>query len=215
MVRSSGSAEDGSANSFAGVFESVIDVDRARLESAVFDVLLSFRNGRVAAYGADSGHANIVVQRMIEPDYAGVLFTRDLGCPSHSLVECVAGTADKLVSGTVTPIVCQFGRISLQPIGGDEMPIDLMPLVATGRELEKLFGGPQDVEWAHSDGVFYLVQSRDITRSEAGAESDTAVQNEWARVLDSAAAAPPDEIIFEQNELSEVLPRPTPLQAAA
>ncbi len=211
VVRSSGSAEDGSANSFAGVFESVIDVDRARLESAVFDVLLSFRNGRVAAYGADSGQANIVVQRMIEPDYAGVLFTRDLGCPSHSLVECVAGTADKLVSGTVTPIVCQFGRISLQPIGGDEMPIDLMPLVATGRELEKLFGGPQDVEWAHSDGVFYLVQSRDITRSEAGAESDTAVQNEWARVLDSAAAAPPDEIIFEQNELSEVLPRPTPL----
>jgi phosphohistidine swiveling domain-containing protein len=173
--------------------------------------LLSFRNARVAAYGADNGQANIVVQRMIEPDYAGVLFTRDLGCPSHSLVECVAGTADKLVSGTVTPIVCRFGRISLQPIGGDEMPIDLMPLVATGRDLEKLFGGPQDVEWAHCDGVFYLVQSRDITRTEAGAESDTAVQNEWSRVLDSAAAAPPDVIIFEQNELSEVLPRPTPL----
>ncbi len=211
VVRSSGSAEDGSANSFAGVFESVIDVDRARFESAVFDVLLSFRNARVAAYGADNSRANIVVQRMIEPDYAGVLFTRDLGCPSHSLVECVAGTADKLVSGTVTPIVCRFGRISLEPIGGDEAPIDLKPLVATGRELEKLFGGPQDVEWAHSGGVFYLVQSRDITRSEAGAESDTAVQNEWSRVLDCAAAAPPDAIIFEQNELSEVLPRPTPL----
>ena len=211
VVRSSGSAEDGSANSFAGVFESVIDVDRARLESAVFDVLLSFRNARVAAYGSDSGQANIVVQRMIEPDYAGVLFTRDLGCPSHSLVECVAGTADKLVSGTVTPIVCRFGRASLQPIGGDEAPIDLKSLVATGHELEKLFGGPQDVEWAHSNGVFYLVQSRDITRSEAGAEQDTAVQNEWSRVLDCAASASADDIIFEQNELSEVLPRPTPL----
>jgi rifampicin phosphotransferase len=211
VVRSSGSSEDGSANSFAGVFESVIEVDRARLESAVFDVLLSFRNARVAAYGADNGQANIVIQRMIEPDYAGVLFTRDLGCPSHSLVECVAGTADKLVSGTVTPIVCRFGRISLEPIGGHEAPIDMKPLVATGRELEKLFGGPQDVEWAHSGGVFYLVQSRDITRFDAGAESDTAVQNEWSRVLDCAAAAPPDEIIFEQNELSEVLPRPTPL----
>lgn len=211
VVRSSGSAEDGSANSFAGVFESVIDVDRARLESAVFDVLLSFRNARVAAYGGDNGQANIVVQRMIEPDYAGVLFTRDLGCPSHSLVECVAGTADKLVSGTVTPIVCRFGRISLDRIGGDEAPIDLKPLVATGRELEKLFGGPQDVEWAHNGGVFYLVQSRDITRSEAGADTDAAVQNEWSRVLDSAEAASPDEIILEQNELSEVLPRPTPL----
>ena len=211
VVRSSGSAEDGSANSFAGVFESVIDVDRSRLESAIFDVLLSFRNARVAAYGGDDGVANIVVQRMIEPDYAGVLFTRDLGCPSHSLVECVAGTADKLVSGTVTPIVCRFGRVSLDPVGGDEAPIDLKHLVATGRELEKLFGGPQDVEWAHSGGVFYLVQSRDITRSEAGAGQDMAVQNEWSRVLDSAAGAPADEIVFEQNELSEVLPRPTPL----
>lgn len=211
VVRSSGSSEDGSASSYAGVFESVINVDRARLESAVFDVLLSFRNARVAAYGAEGGRANIVVQRMIEPDYAGVLFTRDLGCPSHSLVECVAGTADKLVSGTVTPIVCRFGRVSLDLVGGEAAPIDLKPLVATGRELEKLFGGPQDVEWAHSGGVFYLVQSRDITRSEAGAEQDRAVQNEWARVLDCAADAAPDQIIFEQNELSEVLPRPTPL----
>ena len=211
VVRSSGSSEDGSVNSFAGVFESVIDVDRARLESAIFDVLLSFRNARVAAYGAENGKANIVVQRMIEPDYAGVLFTRDLGCPSHALVECVAGTADKLVSGTVTPIVCRFGRISLDSAGGDKAPIDLKPLVATGRALEKLFGGPQDIEWAHSGGVFYLVQSRDITRSDAGVEQDKAVQNEWSRVLDCAGGAASDQIIFEQNELSEVLPRPTPL----
>lgn len=209
-VRSSGSAEDGSANSFAGVFESILNVDRARLESAIDEVLASFRSAVAAAYGASHGQPNIVVQRMLEPAYAGVLFTRDLGSPASSLVEFVPGTADKLVSGAVTPILRRFGRASLQPIGGDASPIDLKPLVAIGFELENLFGGPQDVEWAYADGGFYLVQSRDITRLQGG-NGDAVVQSEWARVLDSAAGATPDEIVFEQNELSEVLPRPSVL----
>jgi rhodanese-related sulfurtransferase/membrane protein insertase Oxa1/YidC/SpoIIIJ/phosphohistidine swiveling domain-containing protein len=210
-VRSSGSAEDGSANSFAGVFESVLNVDRTRLEAAIADVLSSFSSEVVAAYGAKNGNANIIIQRMIEPDYSGVLFTRDPVCPSHSLVELVEGTADKLVSGTVAPVVCRLGRISAQPIGSDTPPLDLRPLVALGRQLEILFERPQDVEWAHADGKFYLVQSRDITRLEHGTELESAIQNEWSRVLDHAAGAPPDEIVFEQNELSEVLPRPTSL----
>jgi rhodanese-related sulfurtransferase/membrane protein insertase Oxa1/YidC/SpoIIIJ/phosphohistidine swiveling domain-containing protein len=210
-VRSSGSGEDGSANSFAGVFESVLNVDRAHLETAIVDVFSSFRAAKVAAYGATNGEANIVVQRMLEPDYAGVLFTRDLACPSHSLVEFVEGTADKLVSGTVTPFLCRFGRVSAQPIGSASSPIDLQPLVAIGRRLEGHFGCPQDVEWAYAEGRFYIVQSRDITRLEHGARADSAMQNEWSRVLEGAAGAAPDEIVFEQNELSEVLPRPTPL----
>jgi rhodanese-related sulfurtransferase/membrane protein insertase Oxa1/YidC/SpoIIIJ/phosphohistidine swiveling domain-containing protein len=207
-VRSSGSAEDGSANSFAGVFESILNVDRARLESAIDEVLASFRSARVAAYGSSSGQPNIVVQRMVDPVYAGVLFTRDLGSPTTSLVEFVPGAADKLVSGTVTPILRRFGRASLQPIGGDASPMDLKSLVVVGLQLESLFGGPQDVEWAYAEGCFYLVQSRDITRLEGG---NAIVQGEWARVLDSAAGAVPNDVVFEQNELSEVLPRPSVL----
>lgn len=209
-VRSSGSAEDGSANSFAGVFESILNVDRARLESAVEEVLASFGSAVVAAYGSSHGEANIVVQRMVDAAYAGVLFTRDLGSPTSSLIEFVAGTADKLVSGAATPILRRFGRASLQPIGDDAAPIELKPLVAIGLELETLFGGPQDIEWTYADGRFYLVQSRDITRLETG-NGNALIQGEWARVLDSAAGAAPDAIVFEQNELSEVLPRPSVL----
>lgn len=209
VVRSSGSAEDGSANSFAGVFESVLNVDRERLEAAVTDVLASFSTAKTAAYGVGNGQANILVQRMIEPEYSGVLFTRDLKCPSHSLVEFVEGTADKLVSGTMTPVMCRFGRVSAERIGEGSCPLDLKPLVLIGQQLEKVFGGPQDVEWAYADGRFHIVQSRDITRLDHGSESETAIQNEWSRALDCAAGTPADEIAFEQNELSEVLPRPT------
>jgi rhodanese-related sulfurtransferase/membrane protein insertase Oxa1/YidC/SpoIIIJ/phosphohistidine swiveling domain-containing protein len=210
-VRSSGSAEDGSLNSFAGVFESVLNVDRAGLDRAIKDVLASFSSGVVSAYGAAGGNANIIIQLMIEPDYSGVLFTRDPAYPTHSLVEFVEGTADKLVSGAVAPVICRIGRASTQPIGADTIPLDLKPLVAVGQQLEVIFGHPQDVEWAQAAGKFYLVQSRDITRMEHGTELELTIQNEWSRVLDRAAGAPPDETVFEQNELSEVLPRPTAL----
>jgi phosphohistidine swiveling domain-containing protein len=145
---------------------------------------------------------------MVDAVYAGVLFTRDLGSPTSALVEFVPGTADKLVSGAATPILRRFGRASLQPIGDDAAPIALKPLVAIGLELENLFGGPQDVEWAYADGRFYLVQSRDITR---GGNGNAVIQGEWARLLDGAAGAAPDEVVFEQNELSEVLPQPSVL----
>jgi rifampicin phosphotransferase len=210
-VRSSGSAEDSSANSFAGVFASVLHVDRAGLEKAICDVLSSFSAAVVASYGTDNAQANIIVQRMIEPEYSGVLFTRDPACTSHSLVELVEGTADALVSGAVAPISCRIGRVSAQPPVGAPPPIDLGPLIATGQRLEGLFDHPQDIEWTYLDGQFYLVQSRDITRMEQGTELNSAIQGEWSRVLDCAAGKAPDEIAFEQNELSEVLPRPTTL----
>jgi rifampicin phosphotransferase len=210
-VRSSGSAEDSGTNSFAGVFASVLHVDRAGLEKAICDVLSSFGSAVAASYGADNAQANIIVQRMIEPEYSGVLFTRDPACTSHSLVELVEGTADALVSGAVAPVSCRIGRASAQPLIGAAQPIDLSPLVAIGQQLEGLFDHPQDIEWAYLDGQFYIVQSRDITRLEQGTELNSAVQGEWSRVLDCAAGTAPDEIAFEQNELSEVLPRPTKL----
>jgi len=76
---------------------------------------------------------------------------------------------------------------------------------------ERLFGGPQDMEWAYRDGRFHLVQSRDITRPVAGDVDMTAMQNDLARAVDMAKGAALDQPVFGKNELSEMLPRPTPL----
>ena len=51
-VRSSGAAEDGAALSFAGVYESVLDVDRAGLEAAIARVVASFATARAQSYGS-------------------------------------------------------------------------------------------------------------------------------------------------------------------
>jgi phosphohistidine swiveling domain-containing protein len=61
------------------------------------------------------------------------------------------------------------------------------------------------------NGEFYIVQSRDITASAMISVQDAEVQSEWARILGCAVETRCDAIAFEQNELSEVLPRPTRL----
>ena len=62
-------------------------------------------------------------------------------------------------------------------------PIDLGPLLEMGDVAERLFGGPQDMEWTYRDR-FHLVQSRDITRPVAGDADMAAMQNDLARAIE-------------------------------
>src|SRR6201999_2990708 len=138
-VRSSGSAEDGANHSFAGVFESVIDVDRAGLEAAIARVQASFEAARVSSYGFAAGAGNILIQRMVDAEYSGVLFTRDPSAGGLAMVEMVEGTAETLVSGTVRPRSYRFGRVTKRLFGKDTPPVDLGPLLAMGDTAEHLF----------------------------------------------------------------------------
>ena len=208
-VRSSASGEDNANNSFAGVFESVLDVDRDGLEAAIERVQASFEAARVKSYAATGGAGSVLMQRMIAAEYAGVLFTRDPSAGGLAMIEMVEGTAENLVSGTVRPQTYRFGRVTGLAFGEGVAPVDLAPLLALGRQAEDLFGCPQDVEWTYMDGRFHLVQSRDITRVLASDGGETAVQDDLGRVLDIAKDAAPDEVVFAKNELSEMLPRPT------
>ena len=151
-VRSSGSGEDGANHSFAGVFESVIDVDRAGLEAAIARVQASFEAARVSSYLHFAGAGNVLVQRMVAAEYSGVLFTRDPSMGGLSMVEMVEGTAENLVSGMVRPQTYRFGRITKKPFGRESAPIDLAPLLALGDAAERLFGRAQDIEWTYRDG---------------------------------------------------------------
>jgi rhodanese-related sulfurtransferase/membrane protein insertase Oxa1/YidC/SpoIIIJ/phosphohistidine swiveling domain-containing protein len=210
-VRSSASGEDSSDKSFAGVFESVINVERQDLEAAIATVRASFGATRTGSYLGQAGGGSVLIQRMVHAEYAGVLFTRDPSAGALAMVELVQGTAEDLVSGKAQPKTCRFGRVTKTPFGKSDAAIDLQPLLHLGDAVERLFGGPQDIEWTYLDGQFRLIQSRDITRKIAGNADTVALQTDLSRVADSARGAAPDEIVFGKNEMSEMLPRPTPL----
>ena len=248
-VRSSGADEDGDEASFAGVYESILGVERAGLADAVRAVRASFDSGRSESYrgGADaiapggtpdagatlpagSGGATggVLVQAMVDARFAGVLFTEHPATTGAMLVEVVAGLGEGLVGGTVTPDTHAFGRLTgeLWDASGTKGPaLDLAPLLDIGREIEALFGRPQDIEWAFANGRFHVLQARDITRSSADGETLPALaERDRARLIRELAGrrrrprrgGPGDGLqapVLVQNELSELLPRPTPMSA--
>jgi rhodanese-related sulfurtransferase/phosphohistidine swiveling domain-containing protein len=209
-VRSSGADEDSGSQSFAGVFESVLNVERADLEAAIGKVQASFKAAHVSSYSSDGTTGSVLLQRMVDADWSGVLFTRDPSAGGLAMVEMVQGTAQDLVSGAVRPQTYRFGRITKQAFG-KPASLDLKPLLALGDKAESLFGRPQDVEWTYRDGSFRIVQSRDITRTMTADATAAAVQQDLARLVDLARGATGGEVVFAKNELSEMLPRPTPL----
>ncbi|MFW8596118.1 PEP/pyruvate-binding domain-containing protein [Cribrihabitans neustonicus] len=214
-VRSSASNEDGAGQSFAGVFDSVLDVTGETMRSALDEVVESFTSARAASYAGESegaGQGNIVVQEMVPAEYAGVMFTQDPMAPGMRMIEYVEGCGEDLVSGRVTPTSLRFGRYTGLPAAEDQdQTLDMAPLLALGKRIEEIFGCPQDVEWAYAEGRFQIVQSRDITTLSLGSDAERVRLAEWREVLDRYADAGPGDVILEQDEMSEVLPRPTPL----
>lgn len=205
-VRSSGRGEDAADASFAGVFESVIDVDRRGLMAAVDTVLASFSAARVASYGLHGAGCNILIQPLIDAAYAGVLFTRAPDAPGAMLIEAVEGSGEALVSGRATPYSFKAGRISGTIFDGKAPDIAIEPLLRLARDIEGLFDAPQDIEWAYAKGAFHILQARDITTI---AKNDVTF-NAWQRLSDAARGRTADDIVFQQTPMSELLPRPTP-----
>jgi pyruvate,water dikinase len=110
-VRSSACAEDSEAASFAGQQETFLHVRGGDLLRArIRDCWASFFSERALFYRSQKGSLDdlgmaVVVQRMVQADIAGVLFTCDpvQGRRDRMVVEAVIGLGEAAVSGAVTP----------------------------------------------------------------------------------------------------------------
>jgi len=170
-VRSSGVAEDLPGASFAGQYETVLDVRGAdALADAVRHCLGSAFSARVVAYAHRmDGRAPmaVLIQEMVQADAAGVAFTANpvTGDP-ETLVSAVRGLGDRLVGGEATPDewvirVGQAERISTPEDAID--PATALRVAEVAARVETALGGPQDIEWAIAGGELYLLQARPIT----------------------------------------------------
>ena len=121
-VRSSATAEDSEAASFAGQQETYLHVHGVDgIVERIRDCWCSFFTERALFYRSKKGSLSdlgmaVVVQRMVEPDVAGVLFTIDptRGRRDRMLVEAVFGLGEGVVSGQLTPdhfVLARDGRV--------------------------------------------------------------------------------------------------------
>lgn len=174
-IRSSAQSEDSKKASFAGEFETVLNVrtDNEIME-AIHVVRRSRLSPRVKIYSKVKGldttqEIAVIVQKMVQSDIAGVLFTADPVTGSRSTMtgNFVLGLGDKLVSGEADA----HGFIFKMPNGLYEGPPELNSvaknLFTIARRLENNLGSPQDIEWAVAQGELFLLQSRPITTLES------------------------------------------------
>jgi len=150
-VRSSSVAEDLGDHSNAGQFKTVLNVRNLEdLERALVAVWQSAHGKPMA----------VIIQKMLRPEMAGVVFTRDpVNGERELIIEHVKGLGEALVSGRKDPerIVVHEGGVLDNGHPFDE-------LVRTARRLEEGFGRPLDIEWAVCNGALYILQARPITR---------------------------------------------------
>ena len=160
-VRSSALVEDATDASWAGQFETFLGITPIDIIQKIESCHNSTKN-RAKAY-ADSQNITknfqiaVVIQEMLQPEYAGVLFTNDPITNENQLViEYVEGLGESLVSGRSDPKTVILDATT-------ELPFDGMRLSKLANKVEQLFGAPQDIEWAWANHQIWLLQARPIT----------------------------------------------------
>ncbi|ADD45243.1 PEP/pyruvate-binding domain-containing protein [Stackebrandtia nassauensis] len=199
-VRSSATAEDLPDASFAGQQDTFLNmIGPDAVLDAVRRCWASLWTERAVAYREANGidHAEValavVIQDMVEPSVAGVMFTANpvTGRRNQTVIDASPGLGEAVVSGAVNPdhfVVDPDDRISERRLGDKRMSIHSLPgggtstmeredveaacltdeqlreLAALGRKVSAHYGSPQDTEWViDADGKLWLTQARPIT----------------------------------------------------
>ena len=172
-VRSSALHEDSANASFAGEFDSVLNVaDEDELADAISRVYRSRSSDRVKVYSRNTSSDQmqemaVVVQVMIESDVSGILFTVDpvTGQTADMVGHSVIGPGEPLAAGQLTGERFSIDRNSGVLTGPEILGPHGKSLFALAMRVEAAIGNPQDIEWTIKDNRLYLLQSRPITGS--------------------------------------------------
>lgn len=199
-VRSSATAEDLPAASFAGQQDTYLNIiGQEAIQQHISKCWASLFTDRAVIYRLQNGvdhravHLAVIVQQMVFPQVAGILFTADpvTGNRKVSSIDAGFGLGEALVSGLVNADVfkvrngaviekqiatkkraiyaLQAGGTQEQELAPEQQNLPALTdaralqLERLGRTIEAHFGHPQDIEWCLAGDVFYIVQSRPIT----------------------------------------------------
>jgi pyruvate,water dikinase len=206
-VRSSAVDEDGAAASFAGQHLTLLNVHSAAdVPGAVREVWWSANSDSAITYRQRVGlftrpSVGVVVQTLLNPTAAGVMFTENpVTGADERVIEASWGLGEAVVAGLVVPDHFRIDRsghvlerkagrkrvaIRSLPSGGtfeqavpleqlDRLCLDDSQIAALGElalRCEKVYGPRRDIEWAFQDGKLYLLQCRTVTTGKNRSEA--------------------------------------------
>jgi len=198
-VRSSAMDEDGAAASFAGQHLTLLNVPSAdELSPAMNKIWWSANSDSAITYRKRVGlfsrpSVGVVVQTLLDPATAGVMFTSNpVNGLDERVIEASWGLGEAVVAGIVIPDhyrVDRSGRVLERKPGLKRVAIrtaadggtveeeiapelverlclsddELRQLNQLAERCEHVYGPARDIEWAIAGGTLYLLQCRAIT----------------------------------------------------
>ncbi len=160
-VRSSADIEDGENHSFAGMFDSYLNVSRNDLIENIQKVKNSIYNNRLKSYISKNNLTKpkmaVILEKFVEPQFAGVWMGSSL---SSGLLEYTNGNGDKLVSGKVIPkrevYKKNYSKDNYLKVNGKNIG-DIF--ISIQKKLKVI----SDFEWMILDKKLILLQFRPVT----------------------------------------------------
>ena len=199
-VRSSAVDEDGASASFAGQHLTLLNVPSVdSLGAALSEIWWSANSDSAITYRQRVGlftrpSVGVVVQALLNPDAAGVMFTRNpITGDDERVIEASWGLGEAVVAGLVIPDhfrVDRSGRVLERKAGYKKIAIRSAPDGGTFEEklerdrverlcladghldrlhwlagrCEEVYGPGRDIEWALVGDSIFLIQCRAITQ---------------------------------------------------
>ncbi len=200
-VRSSAVDEDGADASFAGQHLTLLNVPGAdQLSSALSEIWWSANSDSAITYRQRVGlftrpSVGVVVQALVAPETAGVMFTQNpVTGADERVIEASWGLGEAVVAGRVIPDhyrVDRAGEVLERTAGRKDIAFRSLARGGTVEEAvaaelverlcldddqlgalshladrcERVYGRARDIEWALADGTLYLLQCRAVTTS--------------------------------------------------
>jgi len=175
VVRSSAVQEDSLTESFAGIFDSLLDVKPSDIGVAIINVYKSLFSPRAIKYITEKGldiekmGMACIVQEFISNAKYGVGFFFEKGSNKYYVIEAVTNDPSGITAGskkhdtyvinTKSNKILKYNASSLKNILFDFEIEEITTLMENiGNEIF-----PLDIEWAYSQKGLFLLQARPLT----------------------------------------------------
>jgi phosphohistidine swiveling domain-containing protein len=172
-VRSSSVMEDGEHYSFAGQFDSHLNLKSIDdILAAIKSIWESATGDRVKSYmgktdfAADKVGMAIIIQEMVPSKLAGVVFTcNPMTGLNETIVEAVAGSGETLMQKGVTPLrwIYKWDKLVERPQQGDSFTAVVQQVADSAKYYEQKYRRPLDLEWVWDGQDIFWLQARAIT----------------------------------------------------
>lgn len=168
-VRSSFYLEDADENSFAGQFETVLNVKRENVQAAVLKVMESYTGRLYRNMEGNHCTSPVIIQEMVDADISGIIFTANpMGILNESVITAGYGLGKDIVEDKAETVTYYYNQDEALFYLKEECGISLesrilKALIGFAFKIREVFGREMDIEFAVKDGSIYILQARPIT----------------------------------------------------